>query len=115
MSREIKFRIWDCQCKEMSFDSSTWDFDIFKAPDVVVMQFTGLKDKNGREIYEGDVLHTDVKNMDGSLNWVVEWDETQLEFDFVGIGHSFSSCHNQVDEECEVIGNIYSNPEILKG
>lgn len=82
---------------------------------IEVMQFTGLNDKNGKEIYEGDVL----RGLDTSLypQQTVRWSDTQASFvcdvfvpDYGEVGHGISqrSC-----SECEVIGNIYENPELL--
>jgi hypothetical protein len=71
---------------------------------VVIRQFTGLKDKNGKEIYEGDVVFW------ASRNFIVEWDKDK--FIMKTLKEGFGSIDRW--EECEVIGNIYENPELLK-
>ena len=90
-----------------------------------VGQYTGLKDKNGEMIFEGDILHI-AKIADGlggyyqppldyTVNVVVKWDlcawmwETLCE-DKLYISFPDAWCHY----ECEVIGNIHDNPELLK-
>ena len=69
------------------------------------MQYTGLKDKNGKEIYEGDIICAYDRN--GS----VVYDELRASY-IVHDRWSEVLCH--VANACEVIGNIYENPELLK-
>ena len=76
-------------------DSSGWQNISFSA--VVLMQYIGLKDKNGKEIYEGDI----VKNRDGQIY--------EIEFKF----NSFNGKYMVDFWELEVIGNIWENPELL--
>lgn len=69
-------------------------------------QYTGLKDKNGKKIFEGDI----VKSKYGVFKSKVEWNDS-----FCGF---FPFCNNETGifaDECEVIGNIYENKELLGG
>ena len=115
--REIKFRAWDpvkkamfipeyidCEFGEIGF-TQHYEEGIFPYQNnPTVMQYTGLKDKNGREIYEGDIL----QSKSGIVGPVV-WDD---------LSACFGWMHPEliaIDmDEGEVIGNIYENPELLK-
>ncbi len=115
--REIKFRAWD------SFASKMWDdvyFDgghIFtiggdgetesmmpRWGDNALMQFIGIKDKNGKEIYEGDVVIWEDKNSNFpnvmQKKEIVRWENTS----FVGFSVFYKN---------EVIGNIHEHPELV--
>lgn len=72
-------------------------------PDTVG-QYTGLKDKNGIEIYEGDVL----EDKKGCVYGVVEWKTRGFD-----LGTRYMDCYDNI--VCEVIGNIYDNPELTGG
>lgn len=116
---EIKFRAWDKNAKKMIFGGSfidvsqtpgvdRWVFgmDIFNHPDdVELMRFTGLKDKNGIEIYEGDIV-----KMDGGEVHEVVYKPAQFTFDW---SSQDLSTLTRVYGGIEVIGNIYENPELL--
>lgn len=104
--------------------SPSWDQHIIDAPNGIyevigatVGQFTGLLDKNGKEIYEGDILLTG-KDWDGDTGSVVIYNEVGIKdgcFGYIGeqSGDLLPFCHNEVTEE--IAGNIHDNPELLKG
>ncbi|PDZ49756.1 hypothetical protein CON07_20010 [Bacillus sp. AFS094611] len=79
------------------------------------MQYTGLKDKNGDEIFVGDVVDT-IYN--GELfTGVVVYDESELGFKATNGKENYGSSFQYLPccEEVEIIGNIHENPELLKG
>lgn len=91
-----------------------------------LMQYTGLKDRNGKEIYEGDILTSEMYPFqdEGKHNYhgVIEWIEEEASFYMTkrlankekrGISDGISQPIEQI-EEFEVIGNIYSNPELVE-
>lgn len=82
--------------------------------DVVVLQYTGLKDKNGKEIYEGDILrHVDDK---GLMNWIISFNDGSFVLQNIGVDgylHGTHSLHQNNTSLREVIGNIYENQELL--
>jgi uncharacterized phage protein (TIGR01671 family) len=72
-------------------------------------QFTGLKDKNGKEIYEGDILQdNEYAEDDGTAEDVVVWNEA----DGCWTTHEWGVDGSSFDG-CEVIGNVHENPELL--
>jgi len=90
----------------MDDTSDPGDDGIEKVLEIKWCQFTGLKDKNGTEIYEGDILH-----QDNYSDWVVEWHNTGF--------YIYNVCNPEmhfvlVKSDREVIGNIYENPELIK-
>ena len=131
MNREIKFRAWNIEKKIMAevgdwnwsgkvhvsykvgaeksgyfFGGNSVGADWGKA-ECALMQFTGLKDKNGKEIYEGDILQRGVVTFsrgkfqgtyfDGGGDLAEDWEDDLYQ-----------------EKGIEVLGNIYENPELLK-
>jgi len=139
--RKIKFRAWNKEIKKMwlveclnwltygvdkiqltcvdipfGFDGTRgipneleWNISAFE-----LMQFTGLLDKQGKEIYEGDIVH---EKLHSHSPYIVKWEDSSAGFspfnkelyncDCCG---SYYVCNN----ECEVIGNIYEDPKLLE-
>lgn len=116
--REIKFRAWNPETKKMfyDFDQNIKEVALGKSIHLFVyetglaykslMQFTGLKDKNGKEIYEGDVLNTGL-----GRTKVVQYfkDGFWLNASLEGAEWTLRCCNLS----SEIIGNIYENPELL--
>ncbi|PAE17258.1 hypothetical protein CHH91_04425 [Virgibacillus sp. 7505] len=104
--REIKFRAWYGEkigMLEPTFNGSI--NEIFAERNGEYMQYTGLKDKNGKEIYEGDVYHQG----DPKITYTVVWHDTG----FKGKQNSSSSYAGleHWQERIEVVGNIYEPKE----
>lgn len=125
MNRIIKFRAWDEKNKKMialghphyhdavggilmyaiepmvKYDN--WDK---KSPHL--MQYTGLKDKNGKEIFEGDILKTE-----HGATGIMTWHDVSAQFNYDCKEPMWSHPIYSMSGDNEIIGNIYENPELL--
>ena len=128
--REIKFRAWDIKRKEwistcnmvMSLHGKEfyWNFGYEPLKDInrnefILSQFTGLKDKNGKEIYEGDVVKIKDYYCNKGIFKFSQGGYGIREIDNNGI---YSIENLKIREnillEVEIIGNIYENPELIR-
>ena len=126
--REIKFRAWDKEFKEILYLgeggedilffengniylTENHDGNGFVMENFILMQYTGLKDKNGKEIYEGDIVKIGYVGDVVSLE-VIAWEPPYLLQKVKG-----NPEHKVVDDDLsysEVVGNIYENGELIK-
>lgn len=122
--REIKFRAWH-KTENRMFEvyRLTWYHGIFligdeneKSPrfgsgEVELMQFSGLKDKHSTNIFEGDLLRLKTGLVE------CKWIESLTLFEFVSGVYRGNRCnafgHNGDWSECEIVGNIYENPDLI--
>jgi len=126
MSREIRFRIWDgvsiLDVNEISFERQIvfckfCDSSVFSFKDIELMQYTGINDENGNEVYESDIVDLKIEHNAGfdfsgiSVEYItgeVKWDDRSVCY-LVG-SLPLTACENSI---IIVVGNIYENPELL--
>jgi len=123
----IKFRAWDSDMKTMRDCDNLVLHGVYLAPSgvgfvsvgdqsfhrldgFIPMMFTGLHDKNGKEIYNGDIISTETDKP-----MVVSWNERFASFCLDRDGWAFSHWFGEAvnNENVLVIGNIHENPELL--
>jgi uncharacterized phage protein (TIGR01671 family) len=136
--RTIKFRAWDITHERMDevwsvdtrlglVETAKWKLSLSDPKDCELMQFTGLLDKNGKEIYEGDIVEWD-DNSDGKWRRRCKFVYVLAHYRLDGYYYDISkptihhpiqfdcgafAYEDQTEQELEVIGNIYENPELL--
>ena len=119
--REIKFRAWVeeenemmsveeiifCEVGGVAEINGWWDDSRF-----ILMQYTGLKDKNGVEIYEGDILRWYGYEVKGGKQ--IRPEKLLVVADYIRDAHKVLCITEGTDQTVEVIGNIHENPELLE-
>lgn len=117
--RKVRYRAWDKKNKEMILDykikfiEGIYNYslnDEFADEEYVFMQYTGLDDKNGKEIYEGDIVANK-----HNLQFVVEYVSGKFKFveDTKSAIIFMANLNDENNKQVEVIGNIYENPDLL--
>lgn len=119
--REYKFRAYDLQRRRMRYDITGFEFfnngemsgifidgDFYDKKEITLMQYTGLHDKNGKEIYEGDIVESFFVDTDEAGNEIYKYYIMEVKYDEI-------LCSYKIDKfmNLEVIGNIYENKELL--
>ena len=123
MSRELRFRVWNIEkkvmskgftLKEFAYDqdgeSGNCDYNltsglkesgVYERVDNPVMQYTGLKDKNEKDVYEDDIVKSD---------WGYGEDICKVEMDSI----IYAKLECTISDEIEVIGNVWEHPRLLE-
>ncbi len=110
MNNNIKFRSWNKDRKTMEFWDLWWNYIEYLSQDEeTVMRFTGLKDVNGKDIYEGDII-----GYWANACWVVVWEEYRWRLSGGPEWNGTITFTPSSIKGKAIIGNMYENPELLK-
>lgn len=118
MNREYKFRAWNKINSTMHqdiTDTENWSFSYLNKDIFIWLQWTGLKDKNNIDIYEGDIIQIKHPYKDRMFSGIVSWEVYMWSCKEFFFSHYDvpSEIFSEGTEHIEVIGNIYENMELL--
>lgn len=118
--KNIKFRAYNLRDKKMHYDITGFEFFgdgnmsgvfidgvFFLIGEVELMQYTGLKDKNGKEIYEGDKVELDEEI------GIIEWDNESSRF-VIAFDTWVTDFDHEYGKDLEIVGTIYDNADLLE-
>lgn len=121
--RELKFKVWDKASKTFLYSEiagkhpfhfigggETYEI-VPSCPDYVIVQYTGLKDKHGQKIYEGDIVRI-LDNEEKALMLECDYDSDTGSYVFKTSTGSYY--WEEVSGQATVVGNIFQNPKLLK-
>lgn len=131
MQDRFKFRVWlknenrygyllnlfncgsNSQYEVEEYDEQGNHYTVYSADEVILQQCTGLRDKNDKLIYEGDII---INPDDSERYAIIEWDNNECRH-IINVQTENWCCDfsNYWSKELEVVGNIYENPELLEG
>jgi uncharacterized phage protein (TIGR01671 family) len=133
MNRHIKFRVWDVKNKKflpesyfailgngkliVTLSGYYNDFTNTNQDDYVIQQYTGLTDKNGNLIFEGDIVQYNQNSSYDNMDFIAKWGDDKLGFIFQS--NSGEQLVNQTPhlnrfKHLEVVGNIFEHENLLK-
>ena len=113
MNREIKFRAWDTVENEMIEnlqDRCGLSADL-KCCNHIIEQYTGLKDKNGKEIWEGDIVEYDYEFLDDKQRQAVHWSTDGYWIPLVVVEYGYNAIDSYHKNTFEIIGTIHDKEE----
>lgn len=116
MTDRFKFRVWDKEFNQYWTDegikeNAAWLLfpDNDNIENIEIEQCIGIKDKNGKPVFEGDIL----SDYD-EFKFLVRWNALELKYVFIPISKNNSEDLDIYPNECELVGNIHENEELLR-
>ena len=116
MTDRFKIRVWDKEFNQYWTDeaikeNAAWLLfpDNDNIENIEIEQCTGIKDKNGKPVFEGDIL----SDYDG-FKFLVRWNALELKYVFIPISKNNTEDLDIYPNECELVGNIHENEELLR-
>ena len=135
MNDRFKYRCWDKQIKKMRYgdiqlscsglpftlEATSEGLKVVDIDNIEIMQSTGIKDRNGKLIYEGDIVkYTSAPSKSNpeaipfTENYKIVWNETYGGYNTQRFNGVNCHCIATVQKQIEIVGNVYENPELLE-